>query len=274
MASFPWWTRQEFVLLVALYDREGLRPSSESIFELSEGLQHLGEVSEREATRRVAKDPRYRSIDAVWAQWDWLLALAERLPRGEEAPQRLKEVWREYISNRARTLEEAESIQLLLAEAAPLLTETPTDRQALQEFLRQLRALIEDVMHESGRLIPEDMQDEIADAWRDLQERGYVDRAIEDLADPRIDERLGDAGLVGAQLRFKLEPFRRAYATWRDRRAISALRRAFRWADVILGSLSRLLVQLDAFKEFKEGTEALLDQSLDEGEPSFTLAPA
>jgi hypothetical protein len=52
------------------------------------------------------------------------------------------------------------------------------------------------------------------------------------------------------------------------------LRRAFRWANIVLGSLGGALAGsgLEIFKEFKEGTEAVLDEALPPG--GFIPLPA
>lgn len=276
MASFPWWTSREFELLVALYDRAGTRPPHEAFEVLSDALRALGEESEREATRRAAAHPSYRSVNAVATQFKWVVELADESPEAVRAPKRLLATWDAYREEPARIRWVAEStMQLLARPEVPFQIAISADQQALQAFLGDLHAALEDFVRDSGRLLHPVLQDELMLAWAQLEKRGDLKAAIDTLGvdDPRLEADLQRVGLTGPELRLKLNPFARYLENWRGDRAISSLRRALRRADVVLGSLSKLLGPLDAFKEFKESTELAIDETFGADGP-LVLAPA
>lgn len=260
MASFPWWTEAEWLLLIELFDREGPRPPPEAIETLSDALRALGALSERPDTRRLAAHRSYRSRDAVWTQFDEVVALAEGRPR--RAPRRLTEVWQRYQERPEHVREFAAPLwQLLEVERKPHERESLRNGpDVLQRFLRDLHRLLQDIVDDGERVLPPESRSELAAAWGDIQESRVIDTAVDELDGPRLEGPLRGVGLTGAQLDFKLNPFRRAYDQWSRQRALASLRRALRWANVVLGSLSKVIVGLDALKEFKEGTETALEE--------------
>ena len=98
MASRPWWTRQEWVLLVDLYARTRPHVSEADLQRLHHDLRLLGDRSDDPFVRQAARDPGYRSIGAVWTQLDVLRQLAE-LDTAHVAPARLREVWAQFVDS-------------------------------------------------------------------------------------------------------------------------------------------------------------------------------
>jgi hypothetical protein len=78
--------------------------------------------------------------------------------------------------------------------------------------------------------------------------------------DPEVSERLDRAGLGGAELDLKVTGWRRWLRRFRERRTTGLLRRAFKWGNVILGSLSSVVVAFEPLREIKESIEAGLEE--------------
>ena len=142
------------------------------------------------------------------------------------------------------------------------------EAEKLSEFLDDAYDLIAEV----ARVLPQlpglrvdriEIREYLA-AWEDLRQRPFRGQVRKELERAENTRRLFDVGLAGPQLAFKLKQFARSLRDWYRTRKVESLMDAFRQADIVLGSLSQALPVpgVDVFKEFKEGTEAILDRSL------------
>jgi hypothetical protein len=146
-----------------------------------------------------------------------------------------------------------------------------TDSAALRLFLADLADLLGETVQLMATMprprATADLMSAHSSAWRDLRERGALDSVLDELTNDEMDRQLERAGLAGVQLDFKLTGWFGALREWREARTTAALKRAFRWANVVLGSLGKVVagLGLDVFKEFKESTEAMLDEAVPPG---------
>ena len=142
------------------------------------------------------------------------------------------------------------------------------DEAALGLFLTDLDEILGEVVAILGALpaphASPDLVSAHASAWAELRERDTLPFVLSEIEGPDAGASLEAVGLTGEQLRFKLTGWLGALTEWREARSFDALMRAFRWANLVLGSLSQVLAGpgADALKEFKEGTEAVLDQAV------------
>jgi hypothetical protein len=153
-----------------------------------------------------------------------------------------------------------------------------TDKAAIGLFLTDLAALLDESVELIGALPASRASPELvsahAAAWADLKDRSPLSAVLSELEARDTTGALNNVGLAGVQLGFKLTGWFRALTEWGDARTLDALRRAFRYANLVLGSLGQALrgPGLDMFKEFKEGTEAVLDEATPPG--GYLPAPA
>jgi hypothetical protein len=157
---------------------------------------------------------------------------------------------------------------------------TQFEVKAIKDFLSEAHDLLEEIVRTVQQLPASNLDEAVLGAyvksWEELKQRPFLMTMNEQLDTPMAARHLADAGLAGAQLSFKLAGWRRALADWFDARTAGALRRALRWANVVLGSLGEALTGpgLEVFKEFKEGTELILDEALPPGGFLHVPAPA
>lgn len=264
MAAYPPWTRNEWALVVDLVARfRGDVPAFE-VERTHYLLRAAGLTSEDPIWRRRAADPSFRSLGSVWAQYHHVRRNL-RATRREAAPTALAAVWREFdrdpesVSLIAQPLRERVS-----SEANPYGVK---DEASLRVFLTDLGQVLGEVVEVlSGLPAPRASPELIsahASAWAELRGRDTIPFVLSQLEEPEAAASLEAVGLTGDQLRFKLTGWLGALTEWRDERAFDALIRALRWANLVLGSLGQALAGpgADALKEFKEGTEAVLDEA-------------
>jgi hypothetical protein len=143
------------------------------------------------------------------------------------------------------------------------------DRQQLDAFVAELHDVLRTVIFEHSDWLPDDLWTSYEVAFMAL--RGSVDetRATllpERFTDPSaeyqqgLDIALERAGLTGTQLELKLSGWRRAIGFFRAGPTRSLLRRALRWANVLLGSLAGVVGAAEALKEFKETVETGVEE--------------
>ncbi len=208
-------------------------------------------ASEDPTRRRQATDPSFRSVGAVWAQY----YLARRTRRPDErwrAPVRLRETWQEFEEDPQSALAAADEFRLgLVAEANPYRV---TDQAALRLFVADVAGLLDECV-QLIRSLPmsrasNDLVASHVAAWVDLRAREVVASVVDELDGAEVTERLDDVGLTGVHLGVKLTGWFRALSEWREARTADALRRAFRWANVMLGSLGKVVagLGLDLFR--------------------------
>jgi hypothetical protein len=268
------WTHAEWALLVDLLQRfeEGI-PEQE-IERAHNFLRAAALTSEDPKWRRRAVDPSFRSLGSVWAHYHLALRTREAAERWR-APVRLRDVWeRADRDPQAVGLIAAEVQSGVVREGNPYWV---TDEAALRLFLLDIGALLSESV-ELIRDMPRSrasraLVDAHNEAWIDLQARGAVLAILDELDMPEAAAALYGVGLSGVQLRWKLTGWLEALTEWRTARTAEALRRAFRWANLMLGSMGEVVAGpgLDLFKEFKEGTEAVLDEATPQG--GYLLAP-
>lgn len=274
MARHPMWSQDEWALLVDLALRWEDEVPEDEIERAHELLRASAFMSEDAQLRRQAADPSFRSLGGVWTQYYHVRRIRHR-SRRHWAPLMLRRALTELaedpdlVHERARAFRERiegganpyrvhddAAVRLFLADANALLDETvqllPT-LKGIQASERLLRA------HTA--------------AWADLRERRAVESILDEIA-TEVPGALRRAGLTGVQLAFKLTGWMDALREWRGTRALNALKRAFQWADVILGSLGSIVAGpgLEIFREFKEGTETVLEETVPAG--GYLPAPA
>ncbi|GAA0938549.1 hypothetical protein GCM10009554_27640 [Kribbella koreensis] len=130
------------------------------------------------------------------------------------------------------------------------------DREALQQFVRQLDEFLRLAIGPDG-LLPSEQSQELLAAYDELADRDAFAELREVVGDAAYDERLFVCGLTGANLRVKLAGWARSLARLFNavgpgpRRYLSA----FKWANTILGSILAATGVGEAVKELKEAAE-------------------
>jgi hypothetical protein len=238
-------------------------------------LRATAVTSEDPSWRRRVADASFRSLGGVWTQY--YLARRSRAPeQRSHVPHRLSETWAQFDRNPEFVASLAQEVrQRVFDKANPYRV---TDTAALRLFLADVAALLEESVELVGTFpasrVSPDLVSAHAAAWRDLRQRELLPSVFAELDQPEAAAALEEVGLTGVHLGFKLTGWLGALTEWRDARTAESLRRAFHWANVVLGSLGQVLAgpAADIFKEFKEGTEAVLDEAVPPG--GYLPAPA
>jgi hypothetical protein len=136
------------------------------------------------------------------------------------------------------------------------------ERKELVEFVEDVHGLLRDVVFEHPELLPGELLNLYGSAVSEVETHVIETRLAllevppESLGD--LDDKLENAGLSGDQLALKLKGYWRAVTSFRQtlphRRFL--LRRAFRWANVVLGSLAGVIGAAEPLKELKGVVEA------------------
>jgi hypothetical protein len=138
---------------------------------------------------------------------------------------------------------------------------TPQERATIRAFLIAVRNILGAVVEGRDQYIPEQLRNDLAASWEELQTAFEEADAWLEQAGPEDEEQLRQHGFTGAQLRFKvLNLFRgrrRAFRWWPSMRTLRELLSA---ADVALESLAALIPPVGAIKEFKQAVEHSLPQ--------------
>jgi hypothetical protein len=253
-----------------LFERAEGRPTDDMVGQLRLELRELGRRRADPYARPAAQDPSYRSIGSIWNHLSSIRGLhAGRL---RYLPQELERLWPRYRADPNAIQAEAARIRLVLD------VEEDEDRPAgvLALFLHDVHALIDDVVNTisalPGSKAPPEAVEAYVSAWQDLNTRPFLETLSAELQEVGAISLLNEAGLSGAQLSAKLVPFARWRTEWRSVRSLEALQRALRRANIVLGSLASVLPGVEAFKEFKDTTEAMLDEAVPPG--GYLPAPA
>lgn len=275
MAQQVVWSEFEWALLVDLIWRYEDEVPEAEIERVHHVLRAAAVTSEDPKRRRQATDPSFRSRGGVWAQY-YLARRTRGREQRRQAPARLREIWQRFDQDPEFVARMAEEFRARIVR-----TGNPygvTDSAALRLFIIDVTALLGDSVELTRAMPASRLSDDLAvlhsAAWNDLKERGVVDSIFDELERPDTGRRLEGAGLTGVHLGFKLTGWFEALTEWREARTVDALRRAFRWANVVLGSLGKVVADLglDIFKEFKDSTEAVLDEAIPPG--GYLPAPA
>lgn len=143
------------------------------------------------------------------------------------------------------------------------------DDQTLVDFLDSLQGLLSGcVRGEPFRILPEHLMTSAKIAWDEVQQIAKHTRdwliALRQVSETSIEAALSMVGLTGEQLQLKLKGYFAAVARG-YRRVLNSyirwLKECLRWANIILGSLSKVFAACEPLKEFKEVIEAALDYS-------------
>jgi hypothetical protein len=124
----------------------------------------------------------------------------------------------------------------------------------LEDFLEELRRLLEEMTYEGDGLVPGYLQPLLVEAWPEV--RAQYDALQSNVKSGSYESGLEQAGLRGPQFRLKAEGFRRHLSIFRKDRNPKWLKKLLRWGDIILGSLASVIPGGDAVQEFKEAIEA------------------
>ena len=142
----------------------------------------------------------------------------------------------------------------------------PDDLSDLVAFLQALESQVFIPLLEQGRsLLRDDLAYPAIDAWPSVQRSLASLRNTLTDAQTRLDSpvrrALEEIGLTGIQLQLKLQGFFGAIGRRVGRLSRRWLREVLAWANVILGSLARVLPAAEVVKEYKECLEVALDYS-------------
>jgi len=134
------------------------------------------------------------------------------------------------------------------------------DRQLLAQFLVDLKYVLSAFLELRGQLLPAHLRELSVAAWESTDQAfSILQRLLLEPEDPiLLVRRLRDVGLTDAPLRYKLAGFDRARQRKQPiepRKSRSWYRRIFGWANIILGSLAKVLPPAEIIKEFKESAE-------------------
>lgn len=145
----------------------------------------------------------------------------------------------------------------------------------LREFVRQLEKLLTDLAENPGRAVPGRHHETMRAAWVAVKPK--FNESIKDLqvsAEGNIIDQLQQFGLTGDELVFKLSIFQHAHDELLDHgapkdvepdnlpwwnRFRDLLTSTLKAADVILGSLARVISVVEAIKEYKEAVESSVE---------------
>jgi hypothetical protein len=145
------------------------------------------------------------------------------------------------------------------------------DRQQLDGFVGEVYDVLRTIIFERSDWLPRDLWTSYEVAFMAVAGSVEETRATllpERVADPSaeyqrgLDLALERAGLTGTQLELKLGGWRRAVRFFRATPTRALLRRALRWANVLLGSLAGVVGAAEALKEFKETVETGIEEEM------------
>jgi hypothetical protein len=143
--------------------------------------------------------------------------------------------------------------------------ETPLgdDRRALANFVSEVRWLLGQMLEDRETWFPSDLREPLRSAWEEIQPS--FDMATRYLIEPPdanlLEAQLAHAGLARRQLALKRTRWERARDALRERLTRPVLKRALRWANIILGSLAGIIPGGDAIKEYKESVEQAVEDA-------------
>jgi hypothetical protein len=141
--------------------------------------------------------------------------------------------------------------------------------ESLEDFLAELRRVLEETTYSGQGLVPAYLIPLLAEAWPEVKTQyEHLESQVKSGA---YDSELRLAGLQGPQFRVKAEGFRRHLAVFHKYREPKWLKKLLRWADIILGSLVSVIPGGDAVQEFKEAIEAGAED-MDDGSAEQTEA--
>lgn len=145
----------------------------------------------------------------------------------------------------------------------------PQDTPTLLTFLEALEyQVFLPLLEEHPRLLRQDLLPAVRKAWPEVQHSLLSLRnALKETLgrpDASIRRALEEVGLWGIQLDLKLQGFfgalERKTRRWRNS-IVRWFREVLAWANVILGSLARVLSAAEVIKEYKECVEVAMDYS-------------
>lgn len=145
------------------------------------------------------------------------------------------------------------------------------DRRDLRKFIHEFRVLMDEVTDGTTHpdLLSPERRSELRQAFEELvreePERPSVFDRVRNAIVPAIETSPGltglsltDADLIGANRARKTAGWRRAVQRFKRSVSRNTLGRAFRWANMILGSLAAVIPPAEALKELKEYAENLI----------------
>ena len=158
------------------------------------------------------------------------------------------------------------------------------DIEMLQELMDFLRAFFSWLIYES-KVINQEFNDQFAQVFEIVQVR--LKDAYYDLDDVKTDQDpvwkgLEKAGLTSAPLQLKLSLGRWAYAQARPQTAAPSprgfkgkmLEPILSWMNSFLGSFASAVPGIEFVKEYKDGTELVLNHQAEGNEPPPSIFPS
>ncbi len=137
---------------------------------------------------------------------------------------------------------------------------TAEERERLERFVTEVYDGLGEIIFNT-EVLPADLGEDYRQAFHEADSsvedtRRALWERTEEGSFAVSDDAFERAGLTGAQLNLKVSGWRRAWARFRNDRRPRILRRALRWANVLLGSLAGVIGAAEPLKELKEAVEA------------------
>jgi hypothetical protein len=134
-----------------------------------------------------------------------------------------------------------------------------SDQDRIRDFIDTLVNVLGEVVNSRNILFHESLRDKLEAAWNDL-----LTNTIPQIRDDipfAGDIKLQQAGLAGQQLDLKLQGFQSAYEDLKLMGGIKRLKRFFKWANLILGSLAAVIPAVELLKEYKGSAEIGVEEA-------------
>ena len=133
---------------------------------------------------------------------------------------------------------------------------TSQDRNQLIDFLNRIRDLFDEIVRARVILFRQDLRDPLENVWT-TSVRQTIEAVQLELRRPdqSLADALGNAGLSGQELAFKIKGFQMAFDRFWRRGTLNLLKKLLKWINTILKSLIAAIPGAEAINEFKESIE-------------------
>ncbi len=141
------------------------------------------------------------------------------------------------------------------------------DRAKLVGIIVRIRVILARIVWARHILFRRSLRTHILKSWQTLQDEKIFDRLINAIQDPNEveDDVLSKAGLSGHQLSLKYQGIFEAYNHLNQKAGGQRLKRAIRWAKIVVGSLATMVPVLkelaEILNEYMEAVEMGIDDA-------------
>lgn len=134
-----------------------------------------------------------------------------------------------------------------------------SDQDIVQDFIEQLKHVLQTVVDARGLLFPRRMRDALERAWVDLHAGPYRIEDISVQIRRLSNDELASVGLGGVQLKLKYGEFFAAYKSYVIKGGLKRLKSVLGYANVMLPSITAIIPVSEPLKELKELVEKSLE---------------